>query len=234
MLKKELPMILLVSLVSVIVGEIAIKISPIFYESSTHINQSKAFYKEEFINDIELSIPNSDITKNSQISDTSKIENSSSSISEDIKPDIIFKPDNTNNTQTRPNQSKVSFPIKTSNTTEKSDSNVNAKPASEVNSPNKSQTTIERVDENTSSISEINPPTIYYDRTTSIYDDDNETLLRVEYYSNNRLVYYSDIEQFDVKTKSYIEKIYQWNYEKNIEILIRTDIYSNGRLINSY
>lgn len=81
---------------------------------------------------------------------------------------------------------------------------------------------------------EIKVPTIFYDRTTSIYENDNVTLLRVEYYVNNKLTYYSVIDVFDATTKSYIEKIYQCNLETNIDPLIRTDEYVNGNLIKSY
>lgn len=77
-------------------------------------------------------------------------------------------------------------------------------------------------------------PTIHYDRTTSIYENDNITLLRVEYYVNNQLTYYSVVEQFDAATKSYTEKIYQCNRETNINPLVRTDIYMNGNLVKSY
>lgn len=81
---------------------------------------------------------------------------------------------------------------------------------------------------------EIKVPTIFYDRTTSIYENDNVTLLRVEYYVNNKLTYYSVIDAFDATMKSYIEKIYQCNLETNIDPLIRTDEYLNGNLIKSY
>lgn len=77
-------------------------------------------------------------------------------------------------------------------------------------------------------------PTIYYDRITSIYENDNITLIRREYYVNNRLAYYSFVKQFDAATVSYVELIYQYNYETNSQVLIRTDIYRNGRLENSY
>ncbi len=87
---------------------------------------------------------------------------------------------------------------------------------------------------NTNVTSETKIPTIHYDRTTSIYEDDKITLLRVEYYLNNKLTYYSEIEQFDATTKSYIEKIYKCNLETNIDPLIRTDVYVNGKLTRSY
>lgn len=73
-----------------------------------------------------------------------------------------------------------------------------------------------------------------YDRTTRIYENDNVTLIRVEYYKNNKLVYYSRVEDFDVSTSSYIEKIYMFNDETNSEVLIRTDIYLNNILTESY
>lgn len=90
------------------------------------------------------------------------------------------------------------------------------------------------MEENINDIVEAKVPTISYDRTTSIYENDNVTLLRVEYYVNNKLTYYSVIDVFDAKTKSYIEKIYQCNLETNIDPLIRTDEYVNGNLIKSY
>lgn len=73
-----------------------------------------------------------------------------------------------------------------------------------------------------------------YDRTTKIYADDEITLLRIEYYLNNKLVYYSRVTNFDANTKSYTEKIYQWDYSANRENLIRTDVYSGGKLVSSY
>lgn len=75
---------------------------------------------------------------------------------------------------------------------------------------------------------------IFYDRTTSIYDDDAITLLRIEYYKNNKLLYYSTIEHFDAETHSYTEKIYHYDFDTDIEYLIRTDCYKNGQLTNSY
>lgn len=75
---------------------------------------------------------------------------------------------------------------------------------------------------------------IFYDRTTSIYDNDNITLLRIEYYKNSKLMYYSAIENFNAETNTYIEKIYHYDWDTNIEYLIRTDSYVNGQLIHSY
>lgn len=65
-----------------------------------------------------------------------------------------------------------------------------------------------------------------YDRTTSIYANDNETLLRVEYYDeNNKLTHYSKVEDYDPKTHSYTENIYTYDEETETEILQRTDVY---------
>ena len=221
MLKKNLIKILLVTAV---VGGIAINTLPKSQEYSTHVNQSKVSYKDEFINNTETVITNNVTNKNAQDMD---------------------------------NQNNSSFSNEVSNTTKKTTEKINENFASEVNLPVENENAIEIVNENSSSdvnllvenenvveivnenvntnlTLEINTTTIHYDRTTSIYDNDKETLLRVEYYLNNRLTYYSDIEEFDIATKSYTEKIYQWNYAKNTEELIRTDIYSNGILINSY
>lgn len=101
-----------------------------------------------------------------------------------------------------------------------------------VETSNKNQ--VVQKQENEVSASKPVIPTIYYDRTTSIYENDYKTLIRVEYYVNNKLTYYSRVEQFDVATTSYVEKIYKYNYETNTEELVRTDIYENAKLINSY
>ena len=114
---------------------------------------------------------------------------------------------------------------------EKSSSNTNKQVATSTQSNNNVSTNKQT---NTTTTSEVKTPTIYYDRTTSIYANDNITLLRVEYYKNNKLTYYSVVEQFDAETKSYIEKIYQCNRVTNINPLIRTDVYANGNLIKSY
>lgn len=73
-----------------------------------------------------------------------------------------------------------------------------------------------------------------YDHTTSIYANDNETLLRVEYYdNNNKLTHYSVVTDFDSSTTSYTEKIYTYDNDTQTEILQRTDTYVNGVLDNS-
>lgn len=65
--------------------------------------------------------------------------------------------------------------------------------------------------------------------TTSIYADDGVTLIRVEYYDeNNKLIYYSDVINYDSSTKSYTENIYSYDEKEGREVLERTDTYVNG------
>lgn len=72
-----------------------------------------------------------------------------------------------------------------------------------------------------------------YDHTTSIYKDDEVTLWRVEYYdSNNKLIQYSDVVDFDSTTNSYTENIYSYTEESG-QVLERTDVYVNGELASS-
>lgn len=68
-----------------------------------------------------------------------------------------------------------------------------------------------------------------YHHTTSIYDNDETTLLRVEYYNENgQLINYSVVTNFDNSTNSYTETIYDSNC-----VLERTDVYVNGSLSSS-
>lgn len=77
-------------------------------------------------------------------------------------------------------------------------------------------------------------PPLNYDRTTSIYDDDGKTLIRIEYYDeNNKLSHYSDVTNYDPDTKSYTEEIYHYDEEKNEEVLDRTNTYVDGNLSSS-
>ena len=65
--------------------------------------------------------------------------------------------------------------------------------------------------------------------TTSIYADDCVTLIRVEYYDeNDKLIYYSDVIDYDSSTKSYTENIYSYDEKNGQEVLERTDTYVNG------
>lgn len=73
-----------------------------------------------------------------------------------------------------------------------------------------------------------------YERTTSIYTNDEQTLLRVEYYdANEKLIKYSQVSDYDHDTKSYTENIYHYDNETNTQILERTDTYVNGSLVSS-
>lgn len=155
-------------------------------------------------------------TNNQQVASTQpKSENVNTNVTSEPKDKNI----NQNTTVEHDNEN-----IDTNTMTEAKEENIDSNIASESEN--------ETVRENTTPEPEISE--IYYDRTTSIYDDDRVTLLRVEYYLNNKLTYYSVIEQFDVTTKSYIEKIYKCNLETNIDPLVRTDVYYNGNLTNSY
>lgn len=219
-------------IVLVVVGGIAIKNSMTAYHYSTPASKLKSVYKED-INNIDFVESNSEINKKEQLSTTSKIKKTNNSKNNNKTTNPVLKSTDTNNSQIEDKKSSVNIVSASSINVEQ---NVKPNKVQEVSFPTETPKTTKRVDEvtTTNSASKANLPTIHYDRTTSIYDDDKITLLRVEYYSNNKLIYYSDVEQFDVATNSYTEKIYQWNTEKNIEILIRTDIYSNGRLVNSY
>lgn len=73
-----------------------------------------------------------------------------------------------------------------------------------------------------------------YERTTSIYTNDEQTLLRVEYYdANEKLIKYSQVSDYDHDTKSYTENIYHYDNETNTQVLERTDTYVNGSLVSS-
>lgn len=73
-----------------------------------------------------------------------------------------------------------------------------------------------------------------YHHTTSIYDNDEQTLLRVEYYDEyGKLINYSSVTDFDTTTNSYKENIYHYDYETQTSILDRTDTYVNGSLSSS-
>lgn len=73
-----------------------------------------------------------------------------------------------------------------------------------------------------------------YHHTTSIYDNDEKTLLRVEYYDdNNKLIQYSSVSNFDSNTNSYTENIYHYDNESETSVLDRTDTYVNGSLSSS-
>lgn len=87
-------------------------------------------------------------------------------------------------------------------------------------------------DESAPTDNTVSRPT--YDHTTSIYTDDWNTLLRVEYYDdNNKLFEYSSVTDYDKDTNSYTETVYRWDEENDEEITMRTDTYVNGELVSS-
>lgn len=70
------------------------------------------------------------------------------------------------------------------------------------------------------------------EHTTSIYTNDEKTLLRVEYYDSpehTHMVEYSVITNYDDTTKSYTENIYSCD----TNALKRTNVYVNGALVSS-
>lgn len=183
-----------------------------------------------------------DVKKTNSVSSNTKIDESNHDVKKVENP--ILKQENmsTNNIIPILEQEKENVDVEEKSENNKSSETIKeevTKPSdlhenvtsTEVKEINKINAEME---ENINDIVEAKVPTISYDRTTSIYENDNVTLLRVEYYVNNKLTYYSVIDVFDAKTKSYIEKIYQCNLETNIDPLIRTDEYVNGNLIKSY
>lgn len=157
-----------------------------------------------------------------------------------LLPDIEISQDNTVNTNkqesiySKPEVSNHIDDVAPSSKVEEQNSiNAVGKSTDKVELKEENNINIEN-QESTNKVLEKEIPTIYYDKTTMIYDNDNVTLLRVEYYVNNSLIYYSVVEQFDATTKSYVEKIYQCNRETNIDSLVRIDVYTNGNLVTTY
>lgn len=196
----------IVFVVTTVVGGAVIENLPMLYQFPTTINQSRLSYKKE-------AASSSTIQKNKDsenfISVTAEVEETENS--------NMASSDKKNSSNNYKNNNDTNKQIDTTPFSQNVNSDVHT-------------------NEKTSAIStpEVKIPTLYYDRTTSIYENDNKTLIRVEYYVNNKLTYYSRVEQFDVTTNSYVEKIYKYNYETNTEILVRTDVYSNGKLVKSY
>lgn len=70
------------------------------------------------------------------------------------------------------------------------------------------------------------------EHTTSIYTNDEKTLLRVEYYDSpehTHMIEYSVVTNYDDTTKSYTENIYSCD----TNTLKRTNVYVNGALVSS-
>ncbi len=196
----------IVFVVTTVVGGAVVENLPMLYQFPITISQSRLSYKKE-------AASSSTIQKNKDsenfISVTVEVEETENS--------NMVNSDKKNSSNNYKNNNDTNKQIDTTPFSQNVNSDVHT-------------------NEKTSAIStpEVKIPTLYYDRTTSIYENDNKTLIRVEYYVNNKLTYYSRVEQFDVTTNSYVEKIYKYNYETNTEILVRTDVYSNGKLVKSY
>lgn len=218
MLKKKLLMMLLPSAV---IGAVAIKAFPSLHEYSTDVSKSESAYKEDLTEE----------TNNEELmSSASESENTTSNTSTPVSSGITTKKEISNSDINIEN--KTSVTSDTENTSSTINSNNN-----QIDIILPEENIIEPIDwipnVPASSASKIVAPSINYDRTTSIYADDDETLIRVEYYLNNKLVYYSYVEEFNAETNSYIERICKWDYEKDTEILVLTNIYSNGIIVSS-
>lgn len=222
-----------------IVSSVGISTKTLLMFHNTHITirKSQAFnIKENYIKDVTVDSQNvheNDADKDLNLLSDAKNSSDSSQ----------YDNGNTTNQKTITSKSKKSSSNNDTNKQEFISSNL--KKSSNNNDTNKQTATSSQLKNANSNVNtknndstnvtlEVKKPTIHYDRTTSIYANDNITLLRIEYYINNKLTYYSVIEQFNATTKSYIEKIYQCNRETNIDPLIRTDVYVNGNLIKSY
>lgn len=210
MLKIFKSKLLIAFIIATIVGGVSIKTLPIFYNTRTTIKKAQASNIKNVTADSKK-LHKDDSNRNSNsVSDSENISSGS-------------KDANTNN------QKKVNSKLeKSSNNSDTYNQITDSSYSKSTNNTNVSN------QESANISSEVKIPAIHYDRTTSIYANDNITLLRVEYYLNNKLIYYSVIENFDATTKSYTEKIYQCNRETNIDPLVRTDVYVNGNLIKSY
>lgn len=192
--------------------------------------------KENYINDITEDFQNTNKIDNIEnLNSSSNTKNSNDNLNNNVKKKETTNPNikkSSNNTKkeviTNPKIDDENSNIIDNNT----NTNEETTPSSELKNENNNIS--DKKESNSNTTVEIKIPTINYDRTTSIYTDDYSTLLRIEYYSNNKLAFYSVIEEYDATTKSYIEKIYQCNRETNIDPLIRTDVYVNGNLTKSY
>lgn len=231
-LKKKL----IITLVTVaVVGGVSIATFPMYHNVHTTIRKSQVSnMKEIYIKDITVDYQNARENDADKDMDSLSDEKISSDYSQNKKENInkqeIITSKLENSSDSGKKQESISPQPEKSNHNE--DTNKQIATTSQLKDTNSNVNT-----ENQGSVNatlEVKIPTIHYDRTTSIYANDNITLLRVEYYRNNKLTYYSVIEQFDATTKSYIEKIYQCNRETNIDPLIRTDVYVNNNLIQSY
>lgn len=224
--------LLMTFIIVVIVGNVSTKILPMFH------NEHSAIKKPQVSNIKGVTVD----FKNAHKKDVLKASN----LLSDEKNSNDNSQDNNENTnkyesissklEKSNNANDINIQIDASSKLEKSDNtnDINMQATTNVQLKDANSNTNTNSQDSTNDTLEVEIPTIHYDRTTSIYANDNITLLRIEYYINNKLTYYSVIEQFDAATKSYIEKIYQCNRETNIDPLIRTDIYINGNLVKTY
>lgn len=240
--------------VALVVG-ILTKTLLMFHNTPTTISQLQASNKEEsYIKDVTVDSKNADNNNTDKdLNSLFDVENSSDNFQsnngntnkQEATSSNLEKLSNSNNTN---KQETISCNLEKSgnnDTNGQETISLDLEKSSNSNNTNKQTVTNSQLKDANSNVNtenkgstnatlEVKTPTIRYDRTTSIYANDNITLLRIEYYTNNKLTYYSVIEQFDATTKSYIEKIYRCNRETNIDPLIRTDVYTNGQLVKSY
>lgn len=233
---KLLKMKLLMTFVAIIiVGGISIKTLPLFYNADTSTKKVQT----SNVKDVAIENQNDDkegsSVNSSNNNDVNKSQNSSTKLKQSnnngntSKIETVSKSERSSDSNNINNQESINSKL------EQPNNNATNKEADISTSLNSEDIDVSVENNNDNEfILEKEIPIIRYDRTTSIYANDNITLLRVEYYIDNKLTYYSVIEQFDAATKSYIEKIYQCNRETNIDSLIRTDEYISGSLIKSY
>lgn len=201
--------LLITFLMVTVVGGVSIMVEPIF-------DNEKSIIRKAYTTNIK-----EDNTKETQTDSKKENENNSK------KESASLISEKSNNNDTKKQENNISKKGNSNNET-----NTKKATSSKIKNTNNKTSTVTQTSTNNTSQSQTT--TIDYDRTTTIYANDNITLLRVEYYKNNKLTYYSVVEQYDSVTKSYTEKIYKCNLETNNDPLIRTDVYSNGILIKSY
>lgn len=233
-LKKKLIFTLVATITPIAVMSISTKTLFILHNTNT-INEKTQDYsiKEKNTAEVSADVQNVQENNNQELNSVADAENSSNNDA-NHQETTSSQLENSNNKDAN-NQKNINYQqknpsnyseINTQETTNFQPENLNSQQVASNQQKNENI--------NTNTVSEAKISTIHYDRTTSIYADDNITLLRIEYYINNKLTYYSVIKQFDATTKSYIEEIYQCNRETNIDPLIRTDVYVNGTLTKSY
>lgn len=128
------------------------------------------------------------------------------------------------------NEASVDSPVNVNNEVDISDSFMTGNAVSTVNNSVPAVSNDAAAYENNSPVNDQKD----YHHTTSIYDNDEKTLLRVEYYDdNNQLIKYSSVTDFDSDTNSYKENIYHYDKESESSVLERTDVYENGALSSS-